>query len=61
MTIQENVRTTTLVMIGRITRNSSTVCQRGLARAQIQAIGYPKARHRSVAFTPRTMVLQRIE
>jgi hypothetical protein len=39
MTIQENVRTTTLVMIGRITRNNSTVCQRALAREQIQAIG----------------------
>jgi hypothetical protein len=39
MTIHEKVRTTTLVMIGRITRKSSAVCQRALARAQIQAIG----------------------
>ena len=33
------VRTTTLVMMGRITRNNSTVCQRALARLAIQAIG----------------------
>ncbi len=60
ITIQENVRTTTLVRIGKITMKTSTACQRADARAQIHAIGYPNSRHTSVALTPSSSVAQRM-
>ena len=57
MTIQEKVRTTTLVRIGRITRNSSTLCQRALARARRSRRSDSRtARHSSVALTPSSSV-----